>query len=272
MKTTTLNFICLLIGLSAFSQTELERVYLCKYNFAYQRDSSSKEKSRDLMVLDIGKNYSRYYSELRQIGVKQVADDLKSKSAGNVINLGEVSTSTYTHYDKETEIIYNNFLQNRLKIFDAFGRKPSFYYDTVSIPDWQIIEDTMSILNQICQKAVCSFKGRNYIAWFASSIPIQLGPWQFNGLPGLILKISDDKNQFMWECFELTIKPLKEPVYSAYENAMETTKAKTRERKKLFLTEPLAFDQLEWGVTVTFDNKSVQPKKPKPFNPIDLTY
>ena len=269
---TTLTCFFILIALSAYSQTMIERVYLCKYNFTYQRDSSNKEKMRDLMVLDIGKGFSRYYSELRHTGVKQVADDVKSKSVGNVINLGEVSTNNYTHYDKETEVIYNIFSQKRLKVFDAFGRKPSFYYDTISIPAWDIKEDTITILNQLCQKATCSFKGRNYIAWFAPSIPIQLGPWQFNGLPGLILKISDEKSQFIWECFELTTKPTSEPVYTEYENATETTKHKTRERKKLFLTEPLAFDQLEWGVTMTFDNKSVQPKKPKPYNPIDLTY
>lgn len=270
---TIIIFVCFLSSLSTYSQANFDRVYLCKYNFTFQRDSSSVAKSRDLMVLDIGKNYCRYYSELRQQGVKQVAEDIKGKNnSPGVINLGEVSILNYTHYDKETEIVINYYSQKRIKIFDAFGRKPAFYNDTLLAPVWDIKEDTVTILNQLCQKAFCSFKGRNYIAWFASSIPIPLGPWQFNGLPGLILKIHDDKNQFLWEAVELTAKPNEEPVYSEPEDVAGTTKSKMRERKKLFLTEPLAFDQLEWGVTMTFDNKAVQAKKPKPYNPIDLTY
>jgi GLPGLI family protein len=269
---TFLVFICLGLAPTIFSQTRPDRIYLCKYKFTYQKDSANITKSNDLMVLDIGKNYARYYSEIRQVGNKRVAEEIKKNSSGNVINLGEVSNLNDNHYDKESEIIINYYHENKQKIIDAFGRTPTFYNDTLLTPAWDIKEDTLTILTQLCQKAICSFKGRNYSAWFAPTIPIQLGPWQFSGLPGLILKIQDDMNQFEWQCIELTPKPNEEPVYNEPENITMTTKTKMRERKKMFLTEPLAFDQLEWGVTMSYNNKPVQPKKPKPYNPIDLTY
>src|SRR5690606_15007177 len=40
-------------------------------------------------------------------------------------------------------------------------------------------------------KATTHFAGRKWIAWFASEIPFQDGPYKFRGLPGLIFQIED---------------------------------------------------------------------------------
>ena len=37
------------------------------------------------------------------------------------------------------------------------------------------------------------------MAWFAPDLPYSDGPYKFNGLPGLIVKISDTRNQFIFE-------------------------------------------------------------------------
>ncbi|MGC3977437.1 MAG: GLPGLI family protein [Paludibacteraceae bacterium] len=37
-------------------------------------------------------------------------------------------------------------------------------------------------------------------AWFTPEIPIKEGPYKFSSLPGLILKISDDKNHYIFTC------------------------------------------------------------------------
>lgn len=66
--------------------------------------------------------------------------------------------------------------------------------------DWQVLQEFETILGHRVQKATTHFRGRQWIAWFASDIPISDGPYKFKGLPGLILKVEDTKNQHTFEC------------------------------------------------------------------------
>tara|TARA_R110002167_G_scaffold115853_15_gene290514 strand:+ start:2643 stop:3368 length:726 start_codon:yes stop_codon:yes gene_type:complete len=61
--------------------------------------------------------------------------------------------------------------------------------------DWTITEDTKAIGSHICYKANGNFAGRNYNAWFTTEISGFFGPWKFHGLPGIVLEISDQKNE-----------------------------------------------------------------------------
>lgn len=63
---------------------------------------------------------------------------------------------------------------------------------------WQILDEIEEILGYRCQKAKVEYAGRSYTAWFTTEIPINDGPWKFWGLPGLILKVTDNQKQFEW--------------------------------------------------------------------------
>jgi len=55
---------------------------------------------------------------------------------------------------------------------------------------WRILQDTMTILDHLCKKAVLEKNGKPGLsAWYALDIPIMDGPEQYFGLPGLILKL-----------------------------------------------------------------------------------
>ena len=47
-----------------------------------------------------------------------------------------------------------------------------------------------------CHLATCSFRGRDYKAWYTTQLPYPEGPWKFNGLPGLITEVYDTKNHY----------------------------------------------------------------------------
>lgn len=70
------------------------------------------------------------------------------------------------------------------------------YTESVPKQKWKVCEEKKKILDYECQRATCSFRGRDYEAWFAEDIPMSYGPWKFNGLPGLILEVSDTKNEY----------------------------------------------------------------------------
>ena len=59
------------------------------------------------------------------------------------------------------------------------------------------------------QKATTSFAGRDFVAWFTSEIPIADGPYKFNGLPGPIMEIENQKDHYSFELGSLeTLKTL----------------------------------------------------------------
>ena len=77
------------------------------------------------------------------------------------------------------------------------------YSETIPVQNWNISDDTLTIAGYLCQKATCHFRGRDFIAWFASDIPINNGPWKFGGLPGLIMKVNDIDEKFIYECVRI---------------------------------------------------------------------
>lgn len=69
-----------------------------------------------------------------------------------------------------------------------------------SLPNikWKITDETKEILNFRCQKAIGQYKCREYVVWFSKDIPLSIGPWHLNGLPGAILeaKAADKHYEF----------------------------------------------------------------------------
>lgn len=95
-------------------------------------------------------------------------------------------------------IIQKDYLNNKLTFAEKL--KTVYKYEE-SIPEinWEIVEDTLEILGYSCQRALGTFSGRDYTAWYSSEIPISTGPDKFGGLPGLILKIEDTENKIKYE-------------------------------------------------------------------------
>jgi GLPGLI family protein len=64
---------------------------------------------------------------------------------------------------------------------------------------WKLLSEKKIIGKFDCKKASVEFRGRTYFAWYTMEIPISLGPWKFNGLPGLILEVDDQKEIYKWQ-------------------------------------------------------------------------
>jgi len=82
--------------------------------------------------------------------------------------------------------------------------KKYFVIDSIDIFDWKLEKDTLSVLGIKCQIATLKFRGRNYTAYYTNEIKASDGPWKFNGLPGLILKVFSDDGLYDFEAVSLT--------------------------------------------------------------------
>jgi len=124
--------------------------------------------------------------------------------------------------------------------------------------------------------ATANYKGRDYIAWFATDIPISIGPWEYTGLPGLILIIHDTKNQISFDATEILSSTSSNVAEIEYPNCVQVEKNKLRDLKKLKAVNWISFEKMQNpNLTITVTNSSgeiIDPSnKPKPYNPIDLT-
>ncbi|WP_288443275.1 GLPGLI family protein [uncultured Chryseobacterium sp.] len=117
-----------------------------------------------------------------------------------------------------------------IQYFNLVGMSILTYKEPI-IKNWNLSNDTKIINTINCKKAEVTFKGRNWIAWYSPEIPLPYGPYKFSGLPGLIVKITDDKGEYDFElvkstpAFKLKGKLIKINE-NRYNEAFETTRPK----------------------------------------------
>ena len=71
-----------------------------------------------------------------------------------------------------------------------------YEFEEVRKPDWKITSEKDKVGEWNVQKATANYLGREWEAWFTTDIPIQDGPYVFQGLPGLIVKIADKEQDY----------------------------------------------------------------------------
>lgn len=95
--------------------------------------------------------------------------------------------------------------QTYLKYMDQMG-KTYIVRDSLNAPKWRVMNEIRDILGHMCMKAVAedSIKGQKITAWFASDIPVPVGPEEQFGLPGLILAYDINDGMLVVEAEKIT--------------------------------------------------------------------
>ncbi|MDR0865300.1 MAG: GLPGLI family protein [Candidatus Symbiothrix sp.] len=249
----------------------IDSAYLkCSYRLIYLKDSLKPDnKSTDLQILLIGKTISKYYSQYALDYNHFVVNYLKTHD--NYPHTTQKGAWTYE--------LFKNYPQGKETVTDiASMLQGNFVYEEdLPVLDWKISNEKQEILSYNCQKATVSFRGRDFIAWFAPDIPVPNGPWKFGGLPGLILNLSDSENNFVYECQGLEQLENKEAI-KYYK--LEYTKINRKELNKLY--KKFHDDFIAFQVSLGQSGVYVQDPKTKkfrleehssykiPYNPIEL--
>lgn len=170
----------------------------------------------DYQCLEIGKSLYKYYSVfVFQSDSAVTAWKKKNKGAKSSPNsigeLGKTSWIEYKYSEYFTDMTKNTITEYTRMPF-GMHRFNSFCEDTIQRQNWQLEENRQVIAGLICQKAICRFRGRNYTAWFTAQIPLSTGPWKFGGLPGLILKVQSNDDEYSFECVGIVFLKHKQPI------------------------------------------------------------
>lgn len=195
----TMKKIFTLLAVSAFfalNAQETANRFFYELTFKPKKDSAKIEKV--MTVLDVVKDKSIYrdYTLVAQDSILKVEVEAMQKS-GMFKDLSKSMTMP-----KFAEKIYKFYPTMKIQYVDRIssGFTPmNIGYNEDLKFNWKIDAQKEKIGDYNTQKATTEYGGRKWIAWFASDIPLQDGPYKFYGLPGLIVKISDDGGNYSWE-------------------------------------------------------------------------
>lgn len=134
-------------------------------------------------------------------------------------------------------VIYSYVLEEgrRLLVQDAAFLDYYVYEEENSAQTWTMVPDsTKDILGYTCQKALCSYRGRDYEVWFSHELAVNAGPWKFSGLPGLIMEAQDTKGHYTFHMIGIEKKeePIEYVEYTRYKFTKADRKTVLRAQAK----------------------------------------
>jgi GLPGLI family protein len=241
-KTLILITVLPLFTVQIKAQEILDMSYMeCCYKFTLMKDTVEKTKSikdADMRLL-IGKKYSKFYSYTTFI-----SDSIfNSKQSGNIKkistdNIIDLSNLIKNNPRGESFKIYKNNVEKIITYTDEQGLYKFSYNESVIKQDWKITNEIKEIAGYKCQKATCTFRGRDYIAWFTSEIQINEVPWKFHGLPGLIIKVYDMQEHYDFELY--SVQKIKKPIIFNEQDYTKVSRDDYLKTIRLFLSNPLS--------------------------------
>lgn len=274
MKYVKINLLLYLFLLSRdfiYAQTLENAHLLCKYKVAFVTDTNKRQNiQEDITGLEIDKNQSHYFSIYNEEQIK-IREGWK-KNNGDKSMDPSVFLSTYRKRGTATKV-YKNYKSNKITIFDNISTETFTFDEENPNFGWNVLPDTMIILKQVCQKATCQFRGRKYEAWFAQGINVSEGPWKFNGLPGLILKITDLKQDYSFEA--ISIEKIDYPIAPKPIKAIISRRTVFNRIYREFAANPMG--SLDSSKQKELSENSSDPfvqklmKYKLPYNPMELT-
>ncbi|MFM1877580.1 MAG: hypothetical protein RLZZ241_446 [Bacteroidota bacterium] len=89
-----------------------------------------------------------------------------------------------------------NFIEGILTTRSSLFGEPYLLKESVPELHWKLTSETKQLSGLQVFEAKTTFRGRNFTAWYAPELPIPVGPWKLQGLPGVILEAYDDEGFF----------------------------------------------------------------------------
>jgi GLPGLI family protein len=252
------------IGAKAITTLD-SAVYRITYSLKYIPDSlNPQETVNDRKILLVGDSITHFYSYyIRLADSALTADSDHGKNSAPIKMPKGVAGEGYD--------IYSDRHRKEHIVIEPITNAATYQYtEPIDALQWNITSDTCTILSYSCQKATVRFRGREWSAWFTSAVPLQVGLWKLDGLPGLILKAVDSKGQYSFECLGIEqLKSKKQPIIMRTGKIINCTRAEYRKAQKQFYNDYVnALLSMGYYVNIVDNNgKTVERIEPT-YNPI----
>lgn len=189
----------------------------CRYD-AFQKGGE------DSYILRTGRNTSQFFSFYRfrqdsmlnyseatkKIITDEMLEDLSGKKTPNSRKGGGTISHEWLYMDKK---------EGKLSLYSNYSEARNCYEEDIPEQAWTIDEDTTrTILGMECHHATTTFRGRTWKVWFTEEIPIGLGPWKLNGLPGLILDATTDDDFIRFTAVSVKAEEITPVTFYNWEN------------------------------------------------------
>lgn len=243
--------------------------YIVTYTYSFVPDPEFPEDTKSgLTILQIGKNYNRFsdYNELHFDSIcDEVAHNRLSVASATPIMLEALKRSCFT----EGILIDRNNKKEIIQRTAGLRTKKYQYEESCPSLKWEIIEGDTIISGYHCNKAKTRLFGRDYIAWYTPEINLPYGPYKFNGLPGLICRVTDTNNNFDFLLDGFEKDKTNRPIYLWNKKDIVKTDRKTvRKIYKNFCADPVSALLSKGNVQIPKETRA--SVEPKPYNPIEL--
>lgn len=193
----------ILIFFFNFMFTQTNEINLLKGNFTYLLrgkiyKSTPNYIHEELFSLQISENKAYFISE------KNLKFDslFQNEFQRTVFNGNKIDFSGKSFPKTKFKFTIVQSLEN-IEYFESVGMALLSYTEP-TINNWKLVNESKTINTFNCQKAEVYYKGRNWVAWYTNEVPLPYGPYKFSGLPGLIIKITDQKGDYDFELIKST--------------------------------------------------------------------
>ena len=242
--------------------TSLVRI---QYLMLYVKDIEAPDKkTENTMMLQIGNELSKYSDFHRYL-----SDSLWNTLAKKKKAISEVRSEILNYRAGTLPLeIFKNYPKGKIKTIDRVPLETYTFEEEMESPDWTLESDTLIVCGYTCKKAITTYFGRNYTAWYTPEIPISEGPWKFFGLPGLILKVEDDREHYSFECISIEKPTWGSTIYTGTSKPFGITKERFYKLLKEFNDNPAAMVE---GTGLVLSPLPESARRARPYNPIELS-
>ncbi|MDE6587041.1 MAG: GLPGLI family protein [Paramuribaculum sp.] len=219
--------------------------------------------SSDNMLLQIGPNGLSKFSSFKNLTVDSILMRSTQEQIAEAAKEGKLSNGEFM-------TIYKNYPAGRLTHTEKICQDWFSYDEEMPQLDWELTDSVTNVLGYECQSARCKFRGREWTVFYTEDIPLMDGPWKLHGLPGLIMKATDENGHYTFECIGINSKadrPI--TIYKVPFN--KTDRKGYYDAKHRYEVNPYAYYEATTGGHITVTDMEGNPSLDA-YDPIELPY